>query len=97
MKFKREHQYTLERYEERLYKEVIYDARPNMEMDEVFVLHNPLKKAKIPSKIRNMNEAAQEGQKIARWPIHPQRPHKITNMHEPTTAKLVDPYHWVGP
>jgi hypothetical protein len=32
-----------------------------MEMDEVFVQQNPLKKAKIPSKIRNMSLAAQEG------------------------------------
>jgi len=27
MRFKREHTYTLEKYEERLYKEVIYDTR----------------------------------------------------------------------
>lgn len=29
MRFKREHTYTLEKYEERLYKEVIYDTRPD--------------------------------------------------------------------
>ena len=77
MRFKREHQYTLEKYEERLYKEVIYDARPNTQMDEVKVIANPLKKAKVPTKIRNMNEMAIEGLKAARWPIHPQRPHRV--------------------
>lgn len=71
MRFKREHQYTLEKYEERLYKEVIYDARPNMDLDEVKVLANPLKKAKVPTKIRNIDEAAKAGLKAAHWPIHP--------------------------
>jgi len=42
-----------------------------------------------------MNQAAQEAQTIARWPIHPKRPYKVQNMHEPTTSKLNDPYHWV--
>ena len=42
-----------------------------------------------------MNQAAQEAQSIARWPIHPKRPYKVQNMHEPTTTKLNDPYHWV--
>ena len=40
-------------------------------MDEVKVIANPLKKAKVPTKIRNMNEAAVKGLKAARWPIHP--------------------------
>ena len=30
MKFKREHKYDLEHYEERLYKEVVYDTRPEL-------------------------------------------------------------------
>lgn len=97
MRFKREHQYTLEKYEERLYKEVIYDARPGLELDEVKVLANPLKKAKAPSRIRNMEEAARAGLKAAHWPIHPQRPHRVQNMHEPSNSKVVDPYHWMGP
>ena len=42
-----------------------------------------------------MSEMAIEGQKIARWPIHPSRPHKVLNMHEPTNNKIVDPYHWI--
>ena len=54
-----------------MYKEVVYDTRPDTPYDEIKVHANPLKKAKLPTKIRNMNEAAKEGQKLARWPIHP--------------------------
>lgn len=60
MRFKREHTYNLEKYEERLYKEVIYDTRPNTDMNEERILGNPLKKASAPSRIRNMTEAALE-------------------------------------
>ncbi len=95
MRFKREHNYKLEKYEERLYKEVIYDTRADQYAEEIKVNVNTLKKAKMPSRIRNMTEAAIEGQKIARWPIHPARPHKLQNMHEPTNTKIVDPYHWI--
>lgn len=58
MRFKREHIYKLEKFEERLYKEVIYDTRPDVNNDEIKVIANPLKKAKYPSKIRNLHEAA---------------------------------------
>jgi len=95
MRFKREHTYTLEKYEERLYKEVIYDTRPDQYAEEIQVNVNTLKKAKLPTRIRNMSEIALEGQKLARWPIHPARSHKVQNMHEPTNSKIVDPYHWV--
>jgi pyruvate-formate lyase-activating enzyme len=95
MRFKREHTYTLEKYEERLYKEVIYDTRQDQYAEEISVNVNTLKKAKLPTRIRNINQAAQEAQTIARWPIHPKRPYKVQNMHEPTTSKLNDPYHWV--
>ncbi len=61
MRYKREHQYKLEKYEERLYKEVVYDTRPETIYDEIKVSANPLKKAKLPSKIRNMSEMAKEG------------------------------------
>ena len=60
MRFKREHTYKLEMYEERLYKEVVYDTRQNLDTHEVKVLANPLKKARVPSKYRNMTELAQE-------------------------------------
>ena len=42
-----------------------------------------------------MEYTALEGQKQARWPIHPSRPHKVVNMHEPTNSKLMDPFHWI--
>lgn len=61
MRFKREHTYKLEKFEERLYKDVIYDTRPDINNDEIRVFANPLKKAKYPSRIRNMHEAAMEG------------------------------------
>lgn len=35
MRFKREHTYTLEKYEERLYKEVIYDTRADQYAEEI--------------------------------------------------------------
>jgi hypothetical protein len=95
MRFKREHEYKLEKYEERLYKEVIYDTRPQVDPEGEKVLGNPLKKARMPTKIRNVNETAQEALKIARWPIHPARQYKVQNMHEPAGSKLHDPYHWV--
>ena len=56
MKFKREHKYKLEKYEEKLYKEVMYDLRTDKEVEEDINQINPLKKARIPTKIRNMNE-----------------------------------------
>lgn len=34
MKFKREHKYQLEKYEEKLYKEVMYDLRSDKEVEE---------------------------------------------------------------
>jgi hypothetical protein len=95
MRYKREHTYRLEKYEERLYKEVVYDTRPDIQNDEVKVLQNSLKKAKVPTKIRNFAETAKEGLKMARWPIHPRRSHKVENMHEPSTSKIIDPYHWI--
>ena len=77
MRFKREHEYKVEKYEERLYKEVVYDTRPDLDMDGVSLDANPLKKARMPSKIRNMHDFAKDAAKLARWPIHPKRPHKV--------------------
>lgn len=53
MRFRREHEYKLEKHEERLYKEVVYDMRVEVDNDEQIVYSNPLKKAKAPSRIRN--------------------------------------------
>jgi hypothetical protein len=63
MKYKREHSYNLEQYEERLYKEVIYDTRGGNipSQQEEFRAVNPLKKTnKGGTRIRNINKAASE-------------------------------------
>lgn len=65
MKFKREHKYTIEKYEEQLYKEVLYDLRPGLIGDDDFKITNPLKKAKYPSKIRNIEETSMEALNMA--------------------------------
>jgi hypothetical protein len=62
MKFKREHVYKLEKYEERLYKEVAYDLRPHNTGDSDYFIINPLKKARIPSTIRNVHEFSEIAQ-----------------------------------
>jgi len=57
MKFKREHKYSqLETYEEKLYKEVIYDMRPISSELEVHNSINPLKKVKARTHIRNVKD-----------------------------------------
>lgn len=58
MRYKREHEYKLEGYEERIYKEVLYDMRPDKFPDEETILLNPLKKASVPHRIRNLDETA---------------------------------------
>lgn len=44
MKFKREHKYELLKHEEQLYKEVMYDMRPEKAENDEIVSMNPLKK-----------------------------------------------------
>jgi hypothetical protein len=61
LKYKREHKYELQQHEERLYKEVIYDTRPqNMpRYEEEHRFMNPLKRAnKGGTRIRNLNEVS---------------------------------------
>ena len=60
MKYKREHKYNLEMYEEQLYKEVVYDTRLDAKEQEEFKTYNPLKKARTgaPSNMRSMPEAS---------------------------------------
>lgn len=102
MRFKREHEYKLEKYEEKLYKEVVYDLRPDHNAAEEVIVINPLKKAKHPAKIRNINDAAYIGYKQAQWPMHQRRPHIVVNMHEggqlnkDESSKLIDPYYWTS-
>lgn len=52
-------------YEERLYKEVVYDLRPNQTPDEDLRIASNLKKANVPHRIRNMTETAMESYKEA--------------------------------
>ena len=57
MKFKREHKYTVQMYEEQLYKEVVYDTRVNATEAEEYRYMNPLKKSRPGGgKIRNLPE-----------------------------------------
>jgi hypothetical protein len=61
MKFKSEHKYDLKLFEERLYKEVVYDARPNNipTQEEEYKFMNPLKRAnKGGTRVRNLNEVS---------------------------------------
>ena len=98
MSFKREHKYNLEIYEERLYKEVMYDARPSHAHGEELQYGNPLKKAKARNMIRNMHEKYDEIKEIVQWPVHKRMSHKMTNIHEKGNEKskvVNDPYHWV--
>lgn len=56
MRFKREHEYKLEKYEEQLYKEVMFDLRGDKGAEEDVNQANPLKKARMPTNIRNLDE-----------------------------------------
>ena len=57
MKFKREHKYDLNIYDEQLYKEVVYDTRVKATEIESHRYTNPLKKArKGGGQIRNIQE-----------------------------------------
>ena len=60
MKYKREHKYSVEMYEEQLYKEVVYDTRVDATEKEEHRVMNPLKKARRDGsgKIRNLAQYA---------------------------------------
>jgi hypothetical protein len=64
MSFKREHKYDLKIYEEQLYKEVMFDARPNTDITEEYRRNNTLKKAKYSGSIRNMTKDYDEVKKV---------------------------------
>ena len=64
MQFKREHKYDLKIYEEQLYKEVMFDARPNYDQTEEYRLNNTLKKAKAGGFIRNTTVEYEKVKKI---------------------------------
>ena len=58
MKYRREHKYSVEMYEEQLYREVVYDTRIDATEAEEFRFMNPLKKTTSSAgKFRNLPEA----------------------------------------
>ena len=69
-------------YEEQLYKEVMYDARPKTMIHEDINYSPLLKKVKRPAAIRNVQEHLREVEEIVRWPTHKKIPHTVSNMHE---------------
>ena len=55
MSYKREHKYNVEMYEEKLYKEVVFDTRADASEQEEHRFMNPLKKPKKGgARIRNL-------------------------------------------
>ncbi|CDW77077.1 oligopeptidase b [Stylonychia lemnae] len=96
MKYKREHAYKLEKYEERLYKEVFYDLRPNKNPQEEVTIMNPLKKSRLPHRYRNIVEISQESYREAQWPRHQRRPQEVVNIHTMNKeGRIMDPYKWM--
>ena len=80
MKFKREHKYNVEMYEEQLYKEVVYDTRVDASEAEEFKYMNPLKKArKGGARIRNLQEESKEAQDAIQAPTHTRMPVLVQN------------------
>ena len=77
MSFKREHKYNLKIYEEQLYKEVMFDARPDLDQTEETRWNNTLKKAKASGATRNVSKQYDEIKDIVPWPSHKKIPHKI--------------------
>ena len=97
MKFKREHTYELKQYEERLYKEVVYDTRKanTPTEEEEFKFMNPLKRAnKGGTRIRNINELAQKAQEIAVAPTYQRRLILVGHVGKKQSDKIYDPYEY---
>ena len=81
MKYKREHKYKIEMYEEQLYKEVVYDTRVDASEIEEYKYMNPLKKPrKGGARIRNLHEESKEAQDaIKAPPTHTRMPVLVQN------------------
>lgn len=92
MKFKREHKYVDLHHEERLYKEVVYDTRPGLELEDNVPKLNYLKKAGT-SKVRNSFEYAKEIYEYAVPPEHKRKLDNVPNIHE--TDNMKDPYAYM--
>jgi len=80
----------LEIYEEQLYKEVVYDARPGDYPEEHEQMLNPLKAGKA-STIRNVDKIAKEAFAAANPPEHPKKIATVRTPHE----EFKDPYEWL--
>ena len=96
MKFKREHKYDMQIYDEQLYKEVVYDTRTNATEAESFRYTNPLKKArKGGGQIRNIQQYMQEMEEFMVAPIHQRKQTPYSHLHRemnPIKSKMYDPY-----
>ncbi len=93
LKYKREHKYELQQHEERLYKEVVYDTRPQNvpRYEEEHRFMNPLKRAnKGGTRIRNLNEVSAKAQQLAVAPGYQRRITTTVVQGE----KVNDPYDY---
>ena len=99
MKFKREHKYDLQIYDEQLYKEVIYDTRKNATEVESYRYTNPLKKArKGGGQIRNMHKHMEELEDLMIAPMHQRKQTPYSHLHRemnPIKNKMYDPYAYL--
>ena len=99
MKFKREHKYQTEIYEEQLYKEVVYDTRVDATEKEEFRFMNPLKKARPGGGgNRNLAEAAKLGAELAQSPLHQRKRRDFLHLHPELNSKrtkMYDPYSYM--
>lgn len=97
MKYKREHTYGIQMYEEQLYKEVVYDTRVDATEVEEYRFMNPLKKARPGGgQFRNLTEAQQHAHDIISAPIHARKKTPFMHMHSDLNprgkTKMFDPY-----
>jgi hypothetical protein len=70
MPFKREHNYSLQPFEEQLYKEVMFDARPTNLIQEEYRLFNKHKKVTSNTLIRNLDTFHKEAKRDIPFPNH---------------------------
>ena len=72
MRFKREHRYDMKPYEEQVYKEVVFDARPSSMQMEHTRQRNMLRKGRSSKSgaglYRNLSENLPKLMESAKWP-----------------------------
>lgn len=94
MNFKREHSYKLKPFEEQLYKEVMYDARPSHMINEQVTHLNQLKRVRSKSLVRNLTAFHEEAKEQILYPRHKPIPLRVTNVHD-EKSNLVDPFAYL--